>query len=141
MRRAILLVCLIASPALAQIQVGTMYRGGDRFYPSKSGELSVQGKWYDGALVPRPATSANEWRVYSLNEQLRLRATDSHHRPAQYFYYPNYPSLIYPNPQDVRPPQYVLPPMSRTPYHDPFYDERFWDDIEQGRDVDDYWGW
>jgi hypothetical protein len=141
MRRAILLVCLIASPALAQVQIGTMHRSGERFYLSNSGQASVPGYWYDGPLVPRTAASAYEWRVYSPNEQLRMRSFGSSHRPAGYFYYPNYPGLSYSNPQDVRPPQYVLPPTVTTPYHDPFFDEKFWEDLGAGRDVYDYWGW
>jgi hypothetical protein len=142
MRRAILVVFLIASPGMAQVQVGTPYRPGeDQLYPSYSGHLSFRPNYaYDGGLVwgsPRTATTGNEWRVYSWNEQPKLRGPGSFNRPAGYFYYPHYPGLSYSNPPDIRPDVYELPPPPLTPYHDPYFEERIWHDLDDY----EYWGW
>ena len=35
-----------------------------------------------------------------------------------------YPSLHFSPPTDIRPQEYVIPPVTRTPLHDPFFEER-----------------
>jgi len=136
MRRAILLVCLFALPDVVQGQVGPMYGPGeDQLYPSYSGQLYFRPYYgYGGTVVqgvPRAGIGGNVW-----GNRPDWGRTGSPRRPAGYFYYPNYPSFRYSNPPDIRPQEYVLPPVTRTPYHDPYFEERAWYDEDY-----DYWGW
>jgi hypothetical protein len=68
------------------------------------------------------------------------RGAATAHRAARYFYYPNYPGLNY-APPPARRPVISTPPQTYAPHHDPFYEEHFWEDVAEDRDVSDYWGW
>jgi hypothetical protein len=58
--------------------------------------------------------------------------------PAEFFRNPYYPNLNFSPPTDIRPQEYVIPPVPRTPLHDPYFEERVYEDFE---DAYDYWGW
>jgi hypothetical protein len=59
--------------------------------------------------------------------------------PGRYSYLPYYPSYSFAPPVDMRPQEYVIPPVTRTPLHDPFFEERVYDTYDD--DPYDVWGW
>jgi hypothetical protein len=85
--------------------------------------------------VPMQGTSAG---TYWVNDQ-RPVVTASPNPPGRYFYLPHYPSLSFVPPADVRPQEYVIPPVTQTPLHDPYFEERVYDPYED--DPYDVWGW
>jgi hypothetical protein len=139
MRCAIGLVCLFGLPCVAQAQYplghvppADPYSRG----PYVVGRLHYR---YGGDVVqawPRAATGS----YYSTNLGLGYQAAPSPPRP-RYFYYPNYPGFNYSPPAPVRPSLYSQPPPLRTPLHDPFFEEHFWDAVGSGGDLYEYWGW
>jgi hypothetical protein len=42
---------------------------------------------------------------------------------------------------DARPDSYVIPTPRITPYHDPYFEEHLWEDLEEDRDISEMFGW
>jgi hypothetical protein len=146
MRSAAFLFCLITLADVASAQqtvfrptppaepysrpsifVGPSYRNtGKTFYsgPDAVDAFRMTRSSQVGNVVPRrsmaPVTTGNTW----------------HH--ATYFRNPYYPSLNFAAPTDIRPQEYVIPPVTRTPLHDPYFEERVYEEFD---DAYEYWGW
>jgi hypothetical protein len=59
-------------------------------------------------------------------------------RVAVYSQNPYYPSLGYPGKPEILRVEAVLQPVPHTPLHDPYFDERVFEEFE---DAYEYWGW
>lgn len=142
MRRAILLACLFALPGVAQGQVGPEYGpSGELFYRAPVSIYPSHNAYYgyhDGIVqgTPRATTTGNVWSNNSWNVRPNWRQTGQYRHHARYSYLPQYPGLIGSNRPNARPDVYVVPPPTVTPYHDPYFEERIWDDDDYN-----YLGW
>jgi hypothetical protein len=106
-----------------------------RAEPWRSGDNS--SRW------SRRATSANnvnEVDVWDDGQAFRA-GMPMRHKAARYWVYSHYPALSYTLPDPPPHKTYVAPSPPITPYHDPYFEERFWDDLEKDRDLSELWGW
>jgi len=60
-------------------------------------------------------------------------------RHSAFFHNPYYPNVSLTPSTDMRPDEYVIPPVTQTPLHDPFFEERVYDTYDD--DPYDVWGW
>ena len=107
--------------------VGPSYRStGDNFY--------VAPRPANAFSITRSSQAGNEFSS-GARTWVNSSAPRSH---ATYFRNPYYPSLSFTPPVDIRPQEYVIPPVTQTPLHDPYFEERVFEEFD---DAYEYWGW
>jgi hypothetical protein len=143
MRIAAFLSYLFLLPAVAGAQVGVVPGPAANPYqrPSFFVGPSYRNTSESFYAVPRsthsPMRDPRLGLTFSGSPMLATgAATPQNH--ATYFRNPYYPSLNFTAPTDIRPPQYVIPPVTRTPLHDPYFEERVYEEFD---DAYETWGW
>jgi hypothetical protein len=146
MRSATFLLCVFGWPLVAEAQVGVTT--GTRAYPSDRAPIFVGPSYRNtggAAYFSIPLNTTATVRIpqagsayWSDSLQPPSPSTGSPRLHATYFHNPYYPSLNFTPSVDIRPQEYVIPPVTRTPLHDPYFEERVYEDFE---DEYEYWGW
>jgi hypothetical protein len=144
MRRALSILCVVCLPGVAVAQVGQMSGTAANSYsrPSIFVGPSYRGTGDNFYIGPRSAnlytpTSGSLTRNVVPSRSAAPMNTGTWHH-AGYSRNPYYPSLSFTPPTDIRPQEYVIPPVTRTPLHDPYFDERVYETFD---DAYEYWGW
>jgi hypothetical protein len=145
MRRAFFLLCVVCSPGVVVAQMGHVSPtvvssyGSPQFFVGPS-YRSAGDNFY---VAPRSANVYSATRSSQVGNAFAKNVptwvnSESPHPHATYFRNPYYPSLSFTPQIDMRPQEYVIPPVTRTPLHDPYFEER---DFSDDWDPYQYWGW
>jgi hypothetical protein len=87
-------------------------------------------------LSARSSVGGNAWGGVSSNVTPNITGV---WRPSTFSHNPYYPNVSLTPTTDMRPDEYVIPPVTQTPLHDPYFEERVYDPYVD--DPYDVWGW
>jgi hypothetical protein len=144
MRIAVYFTCLFAFAGVAAAQVSIVTGPAVSPHPRSTFFVgpSYRGSGDSFVVGPRSPNVYAATRSSQVGTFSRGAGTWDHpgvpQSPAEFFRNPYYPNLNFSAPTDIRPQEYVIPPVPRTPLHDPYFEERVYEDFE---DAYDYWGW